>query len=203
MKVKIPLQKSIFFKAIAGLIFLNCFSAFLLACNINGNENPEDEGSIQARKRPIFAKHAQALKSKVDSILVFKSQREMHVYGKGKKTKTYIISLGSQAVGKKRQEGDYKTPEGRYTINDKNANSIYHKNLGVSYPNENDRNYARRNHLEAGGDIKIHGLPNKPKFSPEAYLRNDWTWGCIAVSNEEIDELYRYVSTGTPIVIFP
>ncbi len=203
MKARIPLQKSIFLKAIAGIIFLNGIFLFFYACNAAVNEHPEDEISIQARKRQSAGIHTQALKSEVDSIVVFKSQREMHVFGKRKKLKTYIISLGMQPVGKKRKEGDYKTPEGRYTIHDKNPNSIYHKNLGVSYPNSDDRRYAAQNHISAGGEIKIHGLPNKPKYAPEAYLRNDWTWGCIAVSNEEIDELYRYVSVGTPLIIFP
>lgn len=203
MKARIPLQKSIFFKAIAGIIFLHGPCLFFSACNATEYEHPEDEISIQARKRQSADSHAPSLKSNVDSIVVFKSQREMHVFGKGRKLKTYIVSLGIQPVGKKRREGDYKTPECRYTINDKNANSVYHKNLGVSYPNSEDRLYAARNHLAVGGEIKIHGLHNKRKFAAEAYLRNDWTWGCIAVSNEEINELYHYVSVGTPIVIFP
>lgn len=172
------------------------------ACNATTEDGPNDE-TIQQVKRKAASRKDAPLKAAVDSIVVYKSQREMHVYGKGKKRKTYIISLGSQPSGKKRSEGDYKTPEGRYTINDRNPNSIYHKNLGISYPNNDDRKYARGHNLQTGGDVKIHGLPNQPKYPPEAYLHSDWTWGCIAVSNAEIDELYRHVSVGTPIVIFP
>jgi murein L,D-transpeptidase YafK len=127
----------------------------------------------------------------------------MAVYCKGKKMKTYIISLGTQPVGRKICQGDLKTPEGKYIINDKNPQSIYHKNLGISYPNNDDRQYARTHKLQTGGDVKIHGLPNNPKYEPEAYLNTDWTWGCIAVSNEEIDELYKNVKMGSVICIFP
>ena len=126
----------------------------------------------------------------------------MQVFNGKKLLKTYIISLGS-GTGKKRYEGDMKTPEGLYYINDRNANSIYHKNLGVSYPNNTDRQFAQRNGKRPGSDIKIHGLPNKPKYSDETYLQNDWTWGCVAVSNEEIDELFQFVREGCPILFLP
>lgn len=127
----------------------------------------------------------------------------MVVYAHKKKIKTYIISLGVAPSGRKRSEGDRKTPEGLYTINDKNPNSIYHKNLGISYPNEEDRKYARTHHVATGGDVKIHGLPNQQKYAANDYLYSDWTWGCISVSNEEIEELYRFVQTGAVINILP
>jgi murein L,D-transpeptidase YafK len=162
-----------------------------------------DELTLQQMKRKTLSGSNTPLKASVDSVVVFKNKREMVVYGKGKKLKTYIISLGTKPVSKKRSQGDFKTPEGKYIINDKNPNSVYHKNLGISYPNNEDRKYARAHNLQTGGDVKIHGLPNKPKYKTEAYLNNDWTWGCIAISNEEIDELYKNVKIGSVIYILP
>ena len=127
----------------------------------------------------------------------------MLAYRKGQKLKTYVISLGQSPTGKKQCKGDNKTPEGLYYINDRNAASAYHKNLGISYPNDKDRANANRQGLSTGGDVKIHGLPLKPRYPKEAYLYSDWTWGCIAVSNTEIDELYRFVESHAAIYILP
>jgi murein L,D-transpeptidase YafK len=177
---------------------------FLLSsCNVSGSAETGDELTLQQIKRKAMSGSTIPLNAIVDSIVVFKHKREMNVYAKGKKMKTYIISLGTKPVGRKRSQGDLKTPEGKYIINDKNPNSIYHKNLGISYPNNDDRKYAHANKLQTGGDVKIHGLPNNPKYKPAEYLNNDWTWGCIAVSNEEIDELYKNVKIGSVICIFP
>lgn len=205
MKATIPLQKSIFSKAFKRLIFFYCFpGVFLLfSCNASGSTETGDEPTLQQLKRKAMKGSTIPLNAVIDSIVVFKNKREMAVYCKGKKMKTYVVSLGIKPVGKKRNQGDFKTPEGKYIINDKNPNSIYHKNLGISYPNNEDRQYARANKLQTGGDVKIHGLPNNPKYRPEVYLNNDWTWGCIAVSNEEIDELYKNVKIGSVIYIFP
>lgn len=117
--------------------------------------------------------------------------------------KTYRISLGKKPVGDKQFEGDNKTPEGLYTINDKNPHSGYHRNLGVSYPNASDRRKAAQLGKPVGGSIKIHGLPNKVPFLGRLHLLYDWTAGCMAVTNEEIEELYNAVAIGTPIEIKP
>lgn len=139
----------------------------------------------------------------VDSILVIKKHRAMYVYNKGKVIKAYRISLGSCPIGPKHFKDDRKTPEGLYYINGKNPNSAAHKNLGISYPNDSDRTYARRYGKSTGGDVKIHGIMNGWENDKEAFDGVDWTWGCIAVTNEEIDELYAHVSTGIPINILP
>ncbi|MCL2220695.1 MAG: L,D-transpeptidase family protein [Chitinispirillia bacterium] len=136
----------------------------------------------------------------IDSIVVYKSKREMLVYSGGDLLKTYRVALGGQPVGAKEFEGDLKTPEGLYFINDRNPNSRYYKNLGVSYPNKDDIAHAKRHGKPAGGDIKIHGIG--PHINPIAH-KTDWTLGCIAVTDEEIDELYATVKTGARIMILP
>ncbi|MEZ4740799.1 MAG: L,D-transpeptidase family protein, partial [Flavobacteriales bacterium] len=96
--------------------------------------------------------------TRIDSLRVYKSERRMDAYAGGVVVQTYSIALGQQPVGDKQYQGDMRTPEGRYTINDKNPNSGYHKNLGISYPSDADRKEARALGKSPGGDIKIHGL---------------------------------------------
>jgi Uncharacterized protein conserved in bacteria len=141
--------------------------------------------------------------TKVDKLVVYKSKRTLLAYNKGKLLKSYRISLGGQPVGAKEFEGDLKTPEGMYTINDKNQYSSYHKNLGVSYPNENDIAHAKSLGKDAGGDIKIHGLRNGLGFIGKLQRHMDWTFGCMALTNSEVDELFNAVPIGTPIEIKP
>ncbi len=205
MNKKIQSQKSAISQAIKRIISVSryimlagIFLSGMASCSAGG-----DEYSIQQRKRIAQKGRQVRLQAPVDSIVVFKGKREMAVFRKGRKLKTYIISLGIALEGRKRMQGDNKTPEGIYHINGKNPNSTYHRNLGVSYPNTSDRQYAAAHKLDAGGDIKIHGLPNNPQYKPEAYLYTDWTWGCIGVANDEIEELYRFVAVGTVIRILP
>jgi murein L,D-transpeptidase YafK len=139
----------------------------------------------------------------IDRIVVHKSKREMLVYSNGELQKTYKVSLGRQPVGHKKFEGDKKTPEGIYFINDKNPRSGYHKNLGISYPDKKDLENARRLGKPAGGDIKIHGIRNGLGFIGKFHRRFDWTLGCIALTDKEIDEIYHAVKIGTPIEIKP
>ena len=141
--------------------------------------------------------------AEIDSIVVYKSKRQMLVYSNGKLLKTYRISLGKQPIGAKEFEGDKKTPEGNYFIDDKNPNSSFYKNLGVSYPNEDDIEHAKRFGKSLGGLIKIHGLRNKIGFIGKFHRWSDWTLGCIAVTNKEIDELYHAVKIGARIEIKP
>lgn len=138
---------------------------------------------------------------RIDKILVIKHKRELHVFSNGELLKTYKISLGQSPKGKKEYQGDMKTPEGTYYINDRNPNSICYLNLGISYPNELDIKNAREINKSPGGDIKIHGLPNGYGFIGKFHRLKDWTWGCIAVTNREMKELYDYVPIGTEIEI--
>ena len=137
----------------------------------------------------------------IDSIVVLKSAREMAVFSKKEKIKTFTIALGKTPIGKKQFEGDGKTPEGLYFIDNKSAVSKYHKNLNISYPNKDDIKNATASGKSAGGEIKIHGLPNGIHL--ENYVITDWTLGCIALTNDEIDELFQHIKLGSPILILP
>ncbi len=141
--------------------------------------------------------------ARFDSLVAVKHQRILIVYQKGVAQKAYPFSLGDDPVGHKHFQGDERTPEGLYHIRDRNPASICHKNLGISYPNDADRIYARAHGRPPGGDIKIHGLPNGQGNLGAAHLQWDWTNGCIAVTDEEVDELYERVVIGSPILILP
>jgi murein L,D-transpeptidase YafK len=137
----------------------------------------------------------------IDKIIVKKGERKLEIYQAGKLLKTYRISLGRVPKGKKEFEGDMKTPEGTYTIYDKNPHSNYHLNLGISYPNEDDERYAKSKGKSPGGLIKIHGLKNGYGFIGKFHRLFDWTHGCIAMTNGEIKELFRHVPIGCEIEI--
>jgi murein L,D-transpeptidase YafK len=140
---------------------------------------------------------------KIDSIVIEKSNRKMDVYSKGELLKTYKISLGRNPSGDKQFEGDKKTPEGEYFICDKNPKSAFHKNIGISYPNQQDIEEAKKIGKNPGGQIKIHGAKNGLSWIGRFHRTIDWTAGCIAVTDKEIDELYNAVQIGSPILIKP
>jgi murein L,D-transpeptidase YafK len=143
--------------------------------------------------------HGQSTPLSITSILVDKSDRVMTLYAGTKIIRTYRnIKLGDAPVGHKRFEGDERTPEGRYTISGRNPGSLFHRSLRISYPNAADRAYARSKGRSPGGDIFIHGQPNGYAGPP---IARDWTDGCIAVSNEEIREIWGLVKDGTVIII--
>ena len=139
--------------------------------------------------------------SKVDKILVEKSKRQMHIFSNGKKLDTFRVSLGFRPQGKKLFEGDGKTPEGRYSIVSKNYNSIAYKSFGISYPNTAERLFAARHHKSAGGDIMIHGLMNGLGYWGKFHRFIDWTAGCIALTNNEMDDLFLHVDVGCEVEI--
>jgi murein L,D-transpeptidase YafK len=140
---------------------------------------------------------------KADSVLVLKRERVLQLLKDGKPFKIYKIALGSQPQGAKTQQGDNKTPEGKYVIDSRNPQSTFHLSLHVSYPNVQDTAKAKARHVSAGGDIMIHGLPKAYAWLGAAHRAHDWTLGCIAVTNPEIEEIWRLVPNGTPIEIRP
>lgn len=148
--------------------------------------------NVQARWPPPLAPEAE----RVDEIRVDKSDRRMTLLRDGRIVKSYRILLGDAPAGHKRQQGDERTPEGRYRITFRNDKSRFHLSLRVSYPNEADRRQARVRGVDPGGDIMIHG------GTPLGYSR-DWTDGCIALSDAQIEEVWRLVPVGTPIEILP
>lgn len=134
-------------------------------------------------------------------ILVDKSDRTLTLYGGDRALKTYNgLQFGDAPTGHKQFEGDERTPEGRYIIDARNPNSAYHLSLRISYPNAQDRAYAAARGRSPGGDIFLHGQPNG---IGHGRVPGDWTDGCIALSNEQIEELWEAVSDGTPIEIRP
>ena len=135
---------------------------------------------------------------KVTQITVLKSRRKMWLMHNKRVLRRYNIGLGFAPEGHKKAEGDGRTPEGTYFIDRRNPNSAYHLSLGISYPNATDVAVAKAARVEPGGDIFIHG--RGPRFQR---ARGDWTWGCIAVTDREMTEIYSMVQTGTPIVILP
>ena len=139
----------------------------------------------------------------VNKIVVEKSKRRLSLYSGETLLKTYPISLGKYPLGHKAFEGDQRTPEGKYVIHDKNPHSGYYKNLGISYPNKQDITHAKEIGKAPGGHIKIHGLKNGWGWIGKIHLLKDWTAGCIALTNEEVEELYQAVPIGTPIEIKP
>lgn len=139
----------------------------------------------------------------IDSLIVFKANRQLLVYSKGELLKTYKIALSDKSIGGKEIEGDRKTPEGIYYITDKNPNSGYHINLGVSYPNKEDIERAQKLGKPPGDNIKIHGIRNGMGFLGKFHRWRDWTLGCIALTDAEIDELYNSVKVGAKIEIKP
>lgn len=137
-------------------------------------------------------------------IRYWSKSRKKTVFAKdGQNLKEYRIALGFAPVGDKLREGDGKTPEGIYRISGRNPNSRFYLSLRVSYPSAEDRREAAEKGFSPGGDIMIHGLPNKAPFLGSAHLLRDWTAGCIAVTNEEIEEIWSMVADGTTIEILP
>ena len=138
-----------------------------------------------------------------DRIVVWKSKRQLELYAHGKVLKSYAVSLGRNPVGPKLREGDKRTPEGLYAIESHNPRSSFHKALKVSYPSAADRIAAAKRGDAPGGDIMIHGMHNGLGFIGRLHRRLDWTAGCVAVTNPEIEEIYRAVPDGTPVEIRP
>ncbi len=144
---------------------------------------------------------ATPLTGPVDHIVIRKSARRMTAFRDGQVLKTYSIALGFASDGDKRQQGDGRTPEGRFTIDRVNPDSAYHLSLGLNYPRPQDRARAAALGVDPGGDIFIHGQPN---VRPDGeILPGDWTAGCIAVSDSDIRELYAAARIGTTVEILP
>lgn len=140
---------------------------------------------------------------KADRILILKSERTLKLFRQGKVIKEYKVALGSEPRGAKTRMGDNRTPEGEYKIDARNAHSHYHLALHVSYPNAADRERAKKLGVNPGGDIMIHGLPPQWAWIGAAHRKQDWTLGCIAVTNAEIEEIWAMVAVGTPVDIRP
>jgi tetratricopeptide (TPR) repeat protein len=179
------------------------------------NEIATLQNKIEALEKKIeaYEKKIEALNQKffdyatrkgsVDRILIEKSARRLMLISQGEVLKTYKIALGGNPIGPKEQQGDNKTPEGTYVIDAKNRDSQYHLSLHISYPNERDKNRAKELGVSPGGDIMIHGFKNGFSWASDAQSAVDWTKGCIAVTNEEIEEIAKLAPKGTIVEIRP
>lgn len=139
----------------------------------------------------------------VDRVFVEKSRRTLTLYSGAQIVKSYEVALGKHPEGRKGKQGDARTPEGHYVIDRRNANSGFHRALHVSYPNEDDRARALKANVDPGGDIMIHGIKNGLGAIGRLHRLRDWTNGCIAVTNKEIEEIWDLVPDGTAVEIVP
>ena len=153
--------------------------------------------------RAVKPAPATATSFSADSIVVEKQAHRLSLFHNGTLVKTYLVALGQQPVGDKQRRGDNRTPEGLYHIEARNPNSRYHLALRISYPDAAHRARAEARGVSPGGDIMIHGLPARYAWAGPAHRDFDWTEGCIAVTNAEIEEIWSAVPVGTPIHIKP
>lgn len=181
------------------LVFLPLFA--LAACAAP----PREQAQAPSAQPPLSREAARIVPDRrfatVDYLIVDKSERLMVAYAGGQPVKAWRgLQFGDRPQGHKQFEGDERTPEGRYVIEGRNPGSAYHLSLKISYPNEADRAFARSAGRSPGGDIFLHGQPNG---LPNGRVPGDWTDGCIAFANAEIEELWRIVPDGTVIEIRP
>jgi murein L,D-transpeptidase YafK len=139
----------------------------------------------------------------IDRVVIDKSSRTMSLLAGDDVYRTYFVALGGAPEGPKLEEGDQRTPEGVYAISARQPRSSFYRGLVISYPNARDVEQAKARGVDPGGEIMIHGLRNEYAWMGERHRRTDWTEGCIAVTNEEIDEIWQLVDIGTPVEIRP
>lgn len=151
----------------------------------------------------LRVKPSDASMDTADKVLVVKNERRLVLLRDGEVLKSYRVALGTVPIGPKTRQGDRKTPEGKYVLDRRTAQSRFHRAIHISYPNGEDLVAARRQGVPPGGDIMIHGLPRGLERLEDLHTLVDWTKGCIAVTNAEMDEIWRLVPNGTPIEIKP
>jgi len=138
-----------------------------------------------------------------DQILVVKSERRLYLLRDGQPYRSYKVVLGLNPVGQKEREGDFRTPEGRYRLDGRNPSSDFFLSIHLSYPGPDDLARAKSHHIRPGGSIMIHGLPNVPRRPVDYYRSVDWTDGCIALTNDDMLEVWLLTRDNTPIEIRP
>jgi murein L,D-transpeptidase YafK len=138
-----------------------------------------------------------------DRVVVHKAEHKLYLYSGTRLLGEYKVELGLNPSGQKEREHDFRTPEGRYYLARRNTRSEYFLAIQVSYPNKEDELRARKNRWAPGGSIMIHGFPNQPKHPAAYYQSNDWTDGCIALSNSDMVEVWMRTQDNIPIDIYP
>lgn len=165
------------------------------------NEILELQKNIKTLEQKFFA--CAIRNGSVEKILIEKTARRLMLISRGEVIKTYKIALGGNPIGPKEHEGDNKTPEGTYHIDGRNKNSIYHRSFHISYPNEKDKRRAKELGVAPGGNIMIHGIKKGFSWVGNAHTEVDWTKGCIAVTDDEIEEIGKLAPIGTIVEIRP
>ncbi|MDA8242137.1 MAG: L,D-transpeptidase family protein [Nitrospiraceae bacterium] len=171
-----------------------------------GNEITTLQKKIEALEKEVKSKDDEIFalqKVPADKILIEKKERRLALISKGKVLKTYKIALGGNPNGPKERQGDNKTPEGTYVIDSRNRDSRYHLSLHISYPNEKDKKRAKELGVSPGGDVMIHGIKNGFSWVGDFHTDVDWTKGCIAVTDKEIEEIDKLAPNGTIVEIRP
>lgn len=211
----VPRPAAAHIRAGAGFLIALIFGLFM-ALALPGTASPANAQASEAAE-PIWTGDASAAAGQqamstgpalqepesADMVLVYKGRRTMYLMHDGKVIRSYQVALGRNPFGHKNQEGDGRTPEGGYLIDWRNPNSDFHLSMHISYPRPQDFTAASAAGKDPGGAIMIHGLPNGRTADQVGHPRFDWTNGCIAVSNEEIEEIWRLVNDGTAIFILP
>jgi murein L,D-transpeptidase YafK len=171
----------------------------------NGNPRPARRWllAVVLAALPVLAQATNEGLRAADAVLVVKSERRLYLLHDGQPYRSYRVALGLNPIGHKEREGDFRTPEGRYRLDLRNAASDFFLSIHLSYPDPDDVERARRNHWRPGGSIMIHGLPNVPKRPLDYYRTSDWTDGCIALSNDDMLEVWLLTRANTPIEIRP
>jgi murein L,D-transpeptidase YafK len=180
-----------------GLGSTACAAELLAAADTGAS--PDGDATVYApAPAPASADLPQA-----DHVVVFKARHELQLQRHGVVLRSYRVSLGLQPTGPKERSGDFRTPEGSYRLTRRNSRSGYFLSVQISYPNRDDEQHARRNGWDTGGSIMIHGLPNAPRHPASAYAAQDWTDGCIALSNSDMVEFWLMTQPNLPIDILP
>ncbi len=177
-------------------------SLFFIGCGQQPNTKSKYYNIKECQKEMSLAKDIDE-SERVDMIVVYKSKRKMHLYRDGKVIDTLPVSLGKNPKGDKIQKGDHRTPEGQYWIRRKLCSQKYYRSLCISYPNTNDVLRANAKGVNPGGDITIHAQPkwNADGNGNKHTLSKNWTEGCVAVTNQEMEKLWYAVREGVPIII--
>jgi murein L,D-transpeptidase YafK len=174
--------------------------AALFTTNADSARVPVGIVSPTVLHAPVIGVRARVM---ADSIVVEKQRHTLTLYFGGTLVRRYAVALGAQPVGDKVRRGDNRTPEGVYHIDARNGQSKFYKSLHISYPDAAHAQRARALGVAAGGDIMIHGLPRGLEQVGSAHRDFDWTEGCIALTNQEVDEIWSAIADGTPIEIKP
>ncbi len=192
---KVILLLFLIFIAVAGLCYMQSRRA-----RDTSSSRPSERVSEHP---PTSSDSATGEYQTADLVYIEKEARRLTLFRKGKPIRSYRVALGFAPKGKKTTDGDGKTPEGSYIIDRRKWNSRFHRALHISYPNADDRRQAAERGVSPGGDIMIHGLLNGLGGMGKAHLLHDWTLGCIALTNEEVEEVWRLAPVGTPVEIVP